>query len=108
MKPRSLTVQGVEEYGRAWKSVEGGAETGLALLSGFHRDQAFTLGALAGQLAGAADGFGLLPGPFFRRLFIMIAQFHFAEDAFTLHLFFQSLEGLINIIIANDYLHRVF
>jgi hypothetical protein len=35
----------------------------------------------------------------------MAAELHFAEYALTLHLFLQRLEGLVDIIIANENLH---
>ena len=35
----------------------------------------------------------------------MAAQFHFAKYALPLHLFLEGLEGLINIIVANENLH---
>jgi len=68
-------------------------------------DQTFTLGALACQLAGAADGFGLLASALFRRLFVVAAHLHFTEDAFALHLLLESAESLIDIVIADEYLH---
>ena len=34
----------------------------------------------------------------------MAAQLHFTEDAFTLHLFLESLESLIDVVIANENL----
>jgi len=35
----------------------------------------------------------------------MLPQLHFTEDAFTLHLFLERLERLIDIVVANQYLH---
>jgi hypothetical protein len=35
----------------------------------------------------------------------MSAKLHFAEDALALHLLLQRLEGLIDIVVANKYLH---
>src|SRR5208283_5536121 len=72
---------------------------------GLHRKQAFALHLLAGQLAGAANGFGLFAGALFGGLFIMAAQLHFAENALTLHLLLERLEGLIDIVVANENLH---
>jgi hypothetical protein len=68
-------------------------------------DETFALGALACQLAYAADGFCLFASALLRRLFVVIAHLHFAEDAFALHLLFQSAESLINVIVADKYLH---
>ena len=35
----------------------------------------------------------------------MLTQFHFAEDAFTLHLLFQGFKRLIDIVVADQNLH---
>src|ERR1700730_11587963 len=67
-----------------------------------HRQKPFTLQFLAGQLAGPAHRLRLFAGALFRGLFIMAAQFHLAKNALPLHLF---LEGLINVIVANENLH---
>lgn len=68
------------------------------------RNATLTLGALAGELTGTTDGFGLLPRLLFRRLLVIIAQLHFAEDAFALKLLLKRTKRLIHIVIANDYL----
>lgn len=68
-------------------------------------DETFTLCALTGQLASAANGFSLFAGALFRWLFIVATHLHFAEDTFALHLFLESAESLINIVIADEYLH---
>jgi len=34
----------------------------------------------------------------------MPTQLHFAEDTFTLHLFLERLERLINVVVANENL----
>src|ERR1700753_4121775 len=70
-----------------------------------HRQQAFTLQLLAGQLARAAHGFGLFAGLLLGGLFVMAAELHLAENTLALHLLFQRLEGLIDIVIANENLH---
>src|SRR3990172_4988083 len=66
---------------------------------------AFALRLFAGELAGAADGFGLLAGALLRRLLVIVTELHLAEDAFALHFLLQRPEGLIDIVIANDDLH---
>ena len=38
----------------------------------------------------------------------MPAELHLAEDAFALHLSLQRLEGLIDIVVADENLHVVF
>src|SRR6185312_5059154 len=70
-----------------------------------HRQQAFTLQLLAGQLARAAHGLGLFAGLLLGGLFIVTAELHLAENPFALHLLLQRLEGLVDIIIANENLH---
>jgi hypothetical protein len=37
----------------------------------------------------------------------MPAEFHLAKDAFALHFSLQRLEGLIDIVVANENLHVV-
>jgi hypothetical protein len=70
-----------------------------------HRQQAFPLQFLAGKLPCAANGFGLFTRLFFGRLFVMTAKLHLAENSLALHLLLERLEGLINIVIANENLH---
>jgi hypothetical protein len=38
----------------------------------------------------------------------MTAELHLAEDALPLHLLLQRLEGLIDIIVADENLHAFF
>src|SRR5579872_738225 len=78
-----------------------GAEHRLRL----HRQQAFTLQLLAGELARAAHGFGLFTSLLLGGLFVVTAELHLAENALALHLLFQRLEGLVDIVIANENLH---
>jgi hypothetical protein len=66
---------------------------------------AFALGAFAGELAGAAHGFGALAGFFLGRLLEMLAGLHFPEQAFALHLLLQRAQGLLDIVIADDDLY---
>ena len=35
----------------------------------------------------------------------MAAELHLAEDALALHLFLQHLEGLVDIVVADENLH---
>jgi hypothetical protein len=70
------------------------------------RQEAFTLGALAGQLTGAAHGFRLFAGALFRGLLVMIAALHFAESAFPLHLLFERLQRLVDVVVANENLNQ--
>src|SRR6516165_11538293 len=74
----------------------------------FHRQQTLPLQLLAGELTGATDCFCLLPGPPLGGLFIMVAELHLAEETFALHLLLQRLEGLVDIVVADENLHGVF
>ena len=69
-------------------------------------DEAFALSALAGQLANAANGFSLFTRTLLRRLFVIVAHLHFTENAFALHLLLESAESLINVVVADKYLHE--
>ena len=71
------------------------------------RKKAFALGTFARQFAGTPDRFGLFTRPLFRRFFVVITKLHFAEDALTLHLLFQGLQRLIDIVVSNYNLHVV-
>jgi hypothetical protein len=37
----------------------------------------------------------------------MFAELHLAEDTFALHLLFQRLEGLVDIVVSDENLHVV-
>jgi hypothetical protein len=67
--------------------------------------KAFALRTLASQLADAADGFGLFARTLLGRLFVEVTHLHFAENAFALHLLLESAERLVDIVIADKYLH---
>src|SRR5438105_11564072 len=73
-----------------------------------NRQQTLALQLFAGELAGAADGFRLLPDSPLGGFFIMAAEFHLAEYALALHLLLQHLEGLVDIVVADENLHAVF
>src|SRR5262245_44843086 len=73
-----------------------------------HREQALTLHALAGELAGAADRLCLLPGLLFGGLLVMAAELHLAENSLALHLLFERLEGLIDVIVPDENLHAAY
>src|SRR5258708_30622853 len=70
-----------------------------------HRQQAFALQLLAGELARAAYGFRPFADPLLGGLFIVTAEPHLAENTLALHLLLQHLQGLIDIVIANENLH---
>src|SRR5438067_10157010 len=73
-----------------------------------HRQQTLALQLFAGELAGAADGFRLLPGSPLGGFFVMATEFHLAEYALALHLLLQHPEGLVDIVVADENLHAVF
>ena len=69
-------------------------------------NKAFALSALASKLANATNSFSLLASTLLRRLFIVVAHLHFAENTFALHLLLESAESLVDIVIADKYLHE--
>src|SRR5580704_17608204 len=75
---------------------------------GLHRQQALALQLLAGELTGAADGFGLLAHALLGRLFVMAAQFHLAEHALALHFLLQYPQRLVDIVVTDENLHAAF
>ncbi len=64
--------------------------------------EAFTLLTLTGEFSLAAHRFSLLAGTLFGRLLVGTTKLHLAKYAFALHLLLQSLEGLIDIVVAYD------
>tara|TARA_R100000656_G_scaffold123789_1_gene100758 strand:- start:224 stop:532 length:309 start_codon:yes stop_codon:yes gene_type:complete len=71
------------------------------------RQATFALCALARQLTGAANSFCFFASAFHRWFLEVTPKFHFAEDTFTLHFLLQRFESLINVIVANEYLHEL-
>jgi ABC-type multidrug transport system fused ATPase/permease subunit len=69
-----------------------------------HRQQAFALQLLAGELARTAHRFSLFASLLLGGFFVMTAELHLAENPLALHLLLQRLEGLIDIVIADEYL----
>jgi hypothetical protein len=67
--------------------------------------EAFPFKALAFQLTSPSNGLSFLARTFLRGFLVVTAQFHFAEDALTLHLIFEGLQGLIDVIVTNENLH---
>ena len=89
MTAMAVAATGASTWGRTWLG----------------REQPFALHFLARELAGPADCFCLFARFLFRWLFVMAAKLHFAENALALHLLLQRFQGLIDIIVANKYLH---
>src|SRR5258705_611705 len=81
------------------------ARTGAKHRLRLHRQQTFALQLLAGELARAAYGFRPFAGFLLGGLFIVTAELHLAENTLALHLLLQHLQGLIDIVIANENLH---
>jgi hypothetical protein len=69
------------------------------------RDEAFALGAFAGQFACTAHSLGLPTRLGFGRLLESRAGLHFPEDAFALHLLLERLQRLIDVVIADHDLN---
>jgi hypothetical protein len=72
---------------------------------GFRGQKSFALGALPRELARAADRLRLLAGTLLGGLFVVTAQFHLAENTLALHFLLERLEGLIDVVVANENLH---
>src|SRR5450755_2333179 len=70
------------------------------------RQKALALQTLALQLAIAADRLGPFAGALLARLLVVASELHLAEDALTLHLLFQRLQRLVDIVVANDDLQN--
>jgi peptide deformylase len=66
---------------------------------------ALALHALAQELAIAPHCFRLFASTALRGLFVAAPQFHLSEDALTLHFLFQGSQSLVNIVVADEYLH---
>src|SRR6266516_3367950 len=86
---------------RRARSADPGGGLGLA------GQQALALRALARQLARPADGFRPLARLLLGGFFVMAAELHLAENALALHFLLQRLEGLVDIVVANENLHVV-
>jgi len=61
--------------------------------------------ALAHQLAVPPDRLRLLARLAFRGLFVGPPQFHLTENALALHFLLQRLQGLVDVVVAYDYLN---
>jgi hypothetical protein len=69
---------------------------------------ALALHPLAQHLAIAPDGIRFLASAAFGRLLIIAPLLHLSEDAFALHLLFENPQRLVDIVVANENLHRAF
>ena len=73
---------------------------------GTESEEVFALRSFACELSCTTKCFGPLPRTFFGWLFVVLPEFHFAKNAFALQFLFQRAECLINVVVANLYLHR--
>src|SRR5262249_32042546 len=71
------------------------------------RDQALALRLLTRELARPADCLIFLTRRLVGRLFVGPPALHPAEDAFSLHLPFQHLECLIDIVVTDEDLQII-
>ena len=62
----------------------------------------FAMVAFSSHFTRATNAFCCFSGFFFRRFFIISAQFHFTEAAFSLHFLFQNTQSLFDIIVMNN------
>lgn len=69
------------------------------------RLETFAFQTLAFQLTGATHGFGLFSGAALRGLLVIATQLHFTENPFALHFLLERLQGLIDVVVTNEYLH---
>src|SRR6476646_10933695 len=98
-------AQGLARLRRASGDLrQGRLALGELLLRG-RRKQSFPDRLLPGELAGAANGLGLLARLSLRGLLIGAALLHFPEHAFALHLLLQDTKRLVDIVVANKDLH---
>src|SRR6185369_1585670 len=67
---------------------------------------AVALRPFALELARAPDRGGPLAGALLRRLLVMTAEPHLAIDALPLQLLLERPQRLVDIVIANDDLHK--
>jgi hypothetical protein len=66
------------------------------------------LGLLASELAGPADCVTTFPRRFFGWLLVKSSALHLAKNTFTLHLLLKYAKGLIDVVVANEYLQETF
>src|SRR5215212_10661262 len=89
--------------GRHSRPTRAGSEAGLGL---WGCNQPFPDRGLARGLARPAHRFRLLTGFALGGLLIGLALLHLPEDTLALHLLFEHPKGLIDVVVANEYLQR--
>jgi|SRR5579864_3098234 len=78
------------------------------LFSGRCGDKSLALGLLASGLTRPADRFSLFPVRPFGRLLVKSPALHLAKNSFALHFLLEYPKGLINVVVANEYLQETF
>jgi hypothetical protein len=63
---------------------------------------------LASKLAGSTDCFTAFARRFFGRLLVKSSSLHFAKNTLTLHLLLKYTKGLVDVVVANEYLQETF
>ncbi len=66
------------------------------------REQAFALSAFAGQFPRPSNGLGLPTSLGLGRLLVSSTGLHLAKDALALHLLFERLQRLIDVVVPDD------
>ena len=69
--------------------------------------ESFGIQTFAKLFARSADSLGLTAGFLFTVLFMAASQFHFAENAFTLHFLLQNFQRLTDVIADNSNLNHL-
>ena len=100
---RCQADEAVQEHGQRSHHGFGSAPRGGPLGARLGR-KAFALGLLARRLARPADGFALLAGALLGGLLIGPPALHLAKQAFALELLLQDLEGLLDVVVSDEYL----
>ena len=69
-------------------------------------EEVLALRSFACEFSCATKCLGSLARALFGRLFVVLPEFHFAKNALALQFLLQRAECLINVVVANLYLHR--
>jgi hypothetical protein len=69
-----------------------------------YRNKPFPLGAFSRQFAQAPDGFAGLSRSALRWFLVSAAPTQFAKEAFPLKLPLEELQGLVDVIVTDEYL----
>ena len=105
---KTLATASYDRVVHLWDVDDEGANPAPRLTLKDHSDAVYAVAfhPLALHLAGAANSSGLFTGALFRGLFIVTAQLHFAVHALTLQLLLERAKSLVDIVVADDDLHK--